>query len=46
MTRKKYGIDDYIVFDIVKKEIRMSIPVDVLFDPKKNEELRSIKDDP
>lgn len=39
ITTKKFGIDDYIIFDEVKNEIRMEIPWDVLTDPKKNEGL-------
>ena len=38
-SAKKFGIDDYIVFDDVKNEIRMEIPMDVLMDPEKNKAL-------
>ncbi len=37
---KKYGIDDYIVFDDVKNEIRMEIPMTELMNPEKNKALR------
>ena len=43
ITHKRFGIDDYIEFDDVKNEIRMEIPVDVLFDPEKNKGLGLIK---
>jgi hypothetical protein len=36
---KKYGIDDYIKFDLVKNEITMEIPMDTLMDPEKNRKL-------
>ncbi len=39
ITTKKFGIDNYIVFDEVKNEIRMEIPWDVLTDPEKNKGL-------
>ena len=39
ITTKKFGIDDYIIFDEVKNEIRMEIPWDVLADPEKNKGL-------
>ena len=42
--RKKFGIDEYIVFDKVKSEIRMEIPMDVLFNPEKNKKLGELKD--
>lgn len=38
-NNKKFGIDEYIVFDDVKDEIRMEIPMDVLMDPEKNRAL-------
>ena len=38
-SKKRFGIDPYIVFDDVKNEIRMEIPWDVLFDPDKNRAL-------
>ena len=38
--RKKFGLDPYIIFDEVKNEIRMEIPMDILFDPDKNKALR------
>lgn len=40
-TNKKFGIDDYIVFDTVKNEIRAEIPMKTVMDPEKNRELRS-----
>lgn len=43
ITHKKFGIDEYIVFDEAKNEIRMEIPADVLFDPEKNKGLGLIK---
>lgn len=43
ITKKRFGIDEYIEFDTVKGEIRMEIPCDVLFDPKKNKGLGLIK---
>ena len=42
-SAKKFGIDPYIVFDGEKDEIRMEIPMDVLFDPKRNKGLGEIK---
>lgn len=39
ITTKKFGIDNFIVFDEVKNEIRMEIPWDVLTDPEKNKGL-------
>ncbi len=42
-SKKKFGIDPYIVFDEVKNEIRMEIPMDILMDPEKNKKLREIK---
>ena len=36
VTTKKFGLDEYIIFDEVKNEIRMEIPWDVLVDPEKN----------
>ena len=38
-TKKQFGIDEYIVFDDVKGEIRMQIPMNVLLDPEKNKAL-------
>ena len=35
----KLGIDEYLIFDKDKNEIRMEIPFDVLFNPEKNKEL-------
>ncbi|KKN56974.1 hypothetical protein LCGC14_0566960 [marine sediment metagenome] len=40
-TNKKFGIDDYIVFDTVKNEIRAEIPMDTVMDPEKNKILQS-----
>jgi len=40
---RKFGLDEFIVFDKVKDEIRMEIPMDVLFDPDRNKELGEIK---
>ena len=40
---RKFGIDEYIAFDGVKNEIRMEIPMTVLFDPEKNKGLGEIK---
>ncbi|KKL60268.1 hypothetical protein LCGC14_2207010 [marine sediment metagenome] len=40
-TNKTFGIDDYIVFDTVKNEIRAEIPMDTVMDPEKNKALRS-----
>ena len=40
--KRKFGIDKYIEFDTAKREIRMSIPCDVLLDPEKNKKLREI----
>ena len=40
---RKFGIDEYIAFDGVKNEIRMEIPMTVLFDPEKNRGLGEIK---
>ena len=42
-SAKKFGIDDYIVFDDKKGEIRMEIPMDVLFDPERNKRLGLIQ---
>ena len=39
-NKKKHPIDPYIVFDEVKNEIRMEIPMDTLMDPGKNTKLR------
>lgn len=39
-TNEKFGLDDYIVFDDVKNEIRMEFPLDTLMDPEKNRKLR------
>ena len=41
-NKRTFGIDKYIVFDKAKDEIRMEIPMDVLFDPDKNEGLGEI----
>jgi len=35
-SAKQFGIDEYITFDGNKNEIRMEIPMTVLFDPKEN----------
>ena len=35
-SAKRFGIDDYITFDGDKNEIRMEIPMTVLFDPDQN----------
>ena len=40
---KMFGIDKYIVFDEIKDEIRMEIPMTELMDPEKNKALREIK---
>lgn len=40
---KQFGLDPYIEFDLVKDEIRMEIPWDVLFDPDKNKALGEVK---
>ncbi|KKL47700.1 hypothetical protein LCGC14_2332960 [marine sediment metagenome] len=40
-SHKKFGIDDYIVFDTNLNEIRMEIPMDTVMDPEKNKKLRS-----
>ena len=40
---KKFGIDEFIVFDDVKNEIRMEIPMTELMDPEKNRALREEK---
>ena len=40
-TNKKFGIDEFIVFDTNLNEIRMEIPMDTVMDPEKNKELRS-----
>jgi len=42
-NKKKYGIDEYMVFDTDKDEIRMKIPMDVLLDPKKNRALGELQ---
>ena len=42
-SKKKFGLDPYIVFDEVKNEIRMEIPLDVLMDPEKNKKLGEIE---
>ena len=39
----KFGLDPFIVFDEVKNEIRMEIPLDILMDPEKNKKLGEIK---
>ena len=36
---RKFGIDEYIDFDLEKNEIRMEIPFTVLFNPEKNKAL-------
>ena len=41
--KKKFAIDEYIVFDDVKNEIRMEIPMTVLMDPEENRKLRERK---
>jgi len=41
--KKRFGLDDYIVFDDKKGEIRMQIPMNVLLDPKRNKALGLIK---
>lgn len=38
-NRVKFGIDEYIVFDDKRNEIRMEIPMTELFDPEKNKKL-------
>ena len=38
-SNEKFGLDDYIVFDEVKNEIRMEFPLDTLLDPEKNKRL-------
>ena len=38
-SNEKFGLDDYIVFDDVKNEIRMEFPLDTLLDPEKNKRL-------
>ena len=38
-SNEKFGLDDYIVFDDVKNEIRMEFPLDTLMDPEKNKRL-------
>ena len=40
--KKKFGIDDYLDFDLEKNEIRMEVPLDEVMDPVKNERLRKI----
>ena len=40
-TNKKFGIDEFIVFDTNLNEIRMEIPMDTVMDPEKNKKLRS-----
>ena len=42
-TGKKFGIDEFIVFDENKNEIRMEIPMTELMDPEKNKALREQK---
>ena len=42
-SAKNFGLDEYIVFDGEKNEIRMEIPMTVLFDPDKNKGLGEIK---
>lgn len=39
-NKKSFPIDPYIVFDDIKNEIRMEIPMDTLMDPDKNAALR------
>lgn len=41
--RTKFGLDPYIIFDKTKGEIRMEIPMDVLFDPDKNKALGEVR---
>ena len=38
--KKKSGIDEFIEFDKVRGEIRMSIPMENVLDPEKNKKLR------
>ena len=40
---KKFGIDEFIDFDLEKNEIRMEIPWTELFNPEKNEALGKTK---
>lgn len=42
-NKKVYGIDEYIVFDDQKDEIRMKIPMDILLNPKTNRALGELK---
>ena len=42
-NQRNFGIDEYMVFDKSKNEIRMEIPMTVLFDPDKNKGLGEIK---
>ena len=43
--KRKFGIDEFIVFDKNLNEIRVEIPMDVLFNPETNKKLREeIKD--
>ncbi len=39
-SNEKFGLDDHIVFDEVKNEIRMEFELDTLLDPEKNKRLR------
>jgi len=38
--RGKIGLDEFLIFDEIKGEIRMEIPLDILFDPEKSKKLR------
>ena len=38
-STREFGLDEYITFDGVKNEIRMEIPMPVLFDPEQNKNL-------
>ena len=40
-STRQFGIDPYIEFDTNLNEIRMEIPMEILFDPEKNKALRS-----
>jgi hypothetical protein len=39
-STRKFGIDDYIVFDTNLNEIRMEIPLEKLMDPEENKRIR------
>lgn len=41
--RKKFGIDKYLVFDEVKNEITMEIPMSELMNPEENKKIREVK---